>query len=265
MTHEMRQARIAHVRAHVESGKADIAILLANIARSFNVNNSLGLLSDFARANAMLVWYSCQDIRRARQWSAYAARMDFGTSQVQNGLRQPYAMFLALLWPLLANNKTLVEKYLELSRQRYSEKSMKDVRVDEYLLNQVTRAFAGDFELLNEGCAKWLAQPKLSKSQLFNEIDYHFLTALSVGDIDKMRYVLAGMVEPAEIKKHKNFENGYTLDLLSSKASIYAKLAWYHKFEINIVSDYIPVGLLSWDDTCEGSDVEISPDGVLLV
>jgi hypothetical protein len=90
-------------------------------------------------------------------------------------------------------------------------------------------------------------QQKIPKSQELNVLDYKFLAALAQQSEGDMAEVLQAMVSPAELRRHRNIESGYTADLMSSKGLIYAKLAWYHGIKVDIGSDFIPSSLLSWD------------------
>jgi hypothetical protein len=59
-----------------------------------------------------------------------------------------------------------------------------------------------------------------------------------------MTEILNLLVTAHEINRRKNFETGYTEELISTMPVIYAKIAWYHGHEVRVDSPYVPVAWL---------------------
>ena len=71
-------------------------------------------------------------------------------------------------------------------------------------------------------------------------VDHQFYAALAVGDARKMTEILNLLVTAREINRRKDFETGFTDDLISTTAVIYAKIAWHHGHELRLDSPYVP-------------------------
>lgn len=71
-------------------------------------------------------------------------------------------------------------------------------------------------------------------------IDHEFYAALAAGDAERMIEALNLLVTAQEINRRKNLESGYTDDLISTTPVIYAKIAWYHGYELRLDSPYVP-------------------------
>ena len=243
---DKRLGRVQHVTAHADSLSKLLPLMLENIRTGQNIRPTYGQLNSYAITRAVLSWFADGDAAALRSWAKCAARMELRVTLCEK-YYQPYGLFSALVWPLLANDVELVNSYIELSASAYEEKRRTNPRTDEYLLAQVGHAFAGNWATLAENCREWLLQQKIPKSQELNVLDYKFLAALAQQSEGDMAEVLQAMVSPAELRRHRNIESGYTADLMSSKGVIYAKLAWYHGIKVDIGSDFIPSSLLSWD------------------
>jgi hypothetical protein len=61
-------------------------------------------------------------------------------------------------------------------------------------------------------------------------IDYDFYFGLARRDVEKAQVALRQLVAPNSLRARSNDESGYTLDLISTPAVIYAKIAWRHGF-----------------------------------
>jgi hypothetical protein len=55
-----------------------------------------------------------------------------------------------------------------------------------------------------------------------------------------MTEVCQTLVTPKMLKSRINDDSGYMADLICTAAVIYAKIAWYHGFEVHPASPYIP-------------------------
>jgi hypothetical protein len=244
---DKRDARITHIREHLGAGLGDIDPLIDNLRNKFNVGNSLLLLASYAEANAMLAWFSDRYIDEFLEWIFASAQFELDAVLLRSAPRPPYPFFIGMRSPLLSNDIALVQRYLEYFETRYALRRRNDVRADEYLVEQLALAISGEWEHLAVSCERWLGQEKLSQRQVRDVLDYSFLQALSARDRDRMEQALRSMVEPGELRKNAKFESGFTEDLISSKALIYAKVAWLHGINVDIESKFVPVDFLEWD------------------
>lgn len=70
--------------------------------------------------------------------------------------------------------------------------------------------------------------------------DYAFYAALAEGNSEKMQTALYQLLDTKKFNARRNWENGYTQDLIYTCVIIYAKLAWYHGYQIEVDSPYVP-------------------------
>ncbi|MFC5500080.1 Imm49 family immunity protein [Caenimonas terrae] len=67
-----------------------------------------------------------------------------------------------------------------------------------------------------------------------------FLLALAEHDVGKMEAVLQSLVTPRSVAGRNNDESGFTEDLISKAAVIYAKIAWRDGYRLQPNSPLVP-------------------------
>ena len=69
--------------------------------------------------------------------------------------------------------------------------------------------------------------------------------ALADGDKTGMEAALLDMVQPRKVRGRSNDDCGFTADLISTAAVIYAKIAGLHGHELRVDSPYVPAAWLA--------------------
>jgi hypothetical protein len=72
------------------------------------------------------------------------------------------------------------------------------------------------------------------------QADSRYHLALAVGDVPGMEEALAELVEPRLMRRRQAEENGYTQQLICTFAVVYAKIAWFHGYEVQVESPMVP-------------------------
>jgi Immunity protein 49 len=121
---------------------------------------------------------------------------------------------------------------------------------------QMTLALRGDWQSLRERAELFLQDvpPKMKKFA----VDQHFYMALSHGDLPAMQTALEELISP-KVAKIRNpvFGLAFPSEFISSYATLYAKIARRHGYEINlntplIPQEWLPVAALpSYEDPYE--------------
>ncbi len=153
-----------------------------------------------------------------------------------------------LLCPLLSDNKEIIHWYGQffLPTLQLDFKKQPAYQVPchtEHYTVQMGHAILGNWQQLADNCELALAEsPK--KRKLF-QIDYAFLYALAKGDVPAMESALAELVTPkVRVNRQKELGFGLTEKLMYGWGIILAKLAWYHGYEVDVDSPWVPKELL---------------------
>ena len=232
--------RLLHVESYL-SVRSDVAPLVYNIDHDAgNPVGCLGLLSSHALASAMSAWFSHHDLEVMRQWCYVAAKLDQEQYRRTEGQTDsPGAKLLQLLKPLLSNNSTVINWFAHFDGC-YDLKRVENPKTTDFWAYQGVVALRGDWDRLVERCERVISDPPKATSQQKYLIDHQFYLALARGDIGGMQEVLSALVTPKVLRARSNGESGFTDDLISTPAVIYAKLAWFHGQEVHVDSPYIP-------------------------
>lgn len=185
----------------------------------------------------MLSWFVDHDLAAMRQWFYVSARLDQELYKRVNETHSPGAKMLALLHPLLSNHRGLIQWFSQWDRTYdYIDK----VHTRHFWAYQAIVALRGDWERLAARCRAVLRDPPQAKSEQKYLVDHHFYLALSQGDVQGMEAALAQITTPQALRARRIDESGFTADLISKPAVIYAKIAWYHGYEVKPDTPYVP-------------------------
>jgi hypothetical protein len=207
----------------------------------------LSNLNDHFTSLAMKSFYqenSLNQCKAAAYNSAIADRMVLQDKPYPRGSAYPHK----LLCPLLSDNKAIIHWYGQffLPVLRFDFKKQPAFQVPcqaEHYTVQMGHAILGNWQQLADNCELALAEsPK--KRKLF-QIDYAFLYALAKGDVPAMETALAELVAPkVRVNRQKELGFGLTEKLMYGWGVILAKLAWYHGYEVDVDSPWVPKELL---------------------
>lgn len=108
---------------------------------------------------------------------------------------------------------------------------------------QMTLALRGDWVSLRERAELFLSEVPAKMNQFVE--DQKFYLALSEGDVSTMQDVLRGFLTPKAIKaRDKAYAFGIPSSFISGYATLYAKIAWRHGYQVKIDSPFIPAAWL---------------------
>lgn len=239
------EKRIAHIKGHLVAMESNtVGPASRNVRnRTGSPKGSAMRLSSHALACAMDSWFDKQDLARLRQWAYVAARLDKFVYQLDTEKSQGGGM-LGLLAPLLSNERSTIEWFANYDEPFYLDR-VDDHRTFDHLAYQAKLALRGEWRLLAERCKRAIADPPRSSSLQKYVDDYDFYLALADGDKTGMEAALLDMVQPRKVRGRSNDDCGFTADLISTAAVIYAKIAGLHGHELRVDSPYVPAAWLA--------------------
>jgi len=236
-----RSARLKHIKGHLEVDRSNAIYNVTN--RKGSPPNSARSLAGNALANAMYAWFSDRDLKAAKQWAYVSGMLNKLVYQLTENedsfTYSPGGKMLQLLTPLLSDNQTLMDWFVDFDKA-YDQKRVENHKTRDFWAYQTIIALRGDWTRLLERSETVLADPPGASSERKYQDDHHFHLALAKGDVAGMEVALRQIVLPKALAARKNDESGFTEDLISTPAFIYAKIAWRHGYEVSIDSPSIP-------------------------
>lgn len=233
--------RIAHIRAHLDKGFTNLDRAVSNVATGAgSPRGSAMTLSRHAMAKAMNSWFEEGDLQSMRQWCYVAARLGMLIYQFETDTSGPGGKTLHLIAPLLSNNKSVIDWFAHYDAA-YDSKRVENHRTHDFWAYQAMIALRGEWPRLIERCERVLADPPGASAEQKYLGDHRFLLALARQQKAAMEEALHSLVSPKAVRARSNDDSGYTADLISTTAVIYAKIAWLHGYEVRVESPYVPL------------------------
>jgi len=233
-----RDLRLRHVKSHATWDSSwDRTVTLLSEGKGSR-GGCLSNLSRFAFANAIDSWFSSSDIVRCKNWfftTSRVRRERWPLLSADDTSYSPIGVFQDFLPALISDNRTerealramgLILKGVPTNRPIYGAE----------LPHLAIAAIRQEFDQVHRRAEKVLA----AGDEPFFEPDYRFFLALASGDRPGMQAEIAKLLTEDVLAKRENLESGYTQDLISTFAVIYAKLAWLCGYEIVINSPLVP-------------------------
>lgn len=232
-------ARIIHIESHLDGG-FNLENALNNIEHNQGDPTAcIFSLSRHALASAMSAWFSHHDLGLMRQWCYVAAKLDQEGFTRRARYSGPAGRLLQLLKPLLSNHAGLINWFAN-DDDAYDPKRVENPKTWDFWAYQGMVALRGEWDRLIERCERVINDPPKASEHLSYLIDHQFWLALAHGNVGRMQDVLQAIVTPKLLRSRRNFESGYTEDLISTPAVIYAKIAWCHGYKPVVDTPYIP-------------------------
>jgi hypothetical protein len=232
--------RLAHVKSHLDGGFRDIEGTVQNIVQGRGDPMACALdLSRHALASAIFAWFGNHDLNAMKQWFFVAGKLDQLYYQMQENDPEWGRGFPKLFKPLLSDHNALIDWFAHYDLA-YDMKRVENHKTHDFWAYQAIVAIRGDWPRLIERCERIIADPPGASKEQKYLVDHHFYLALAKGDIEKMQSALQEIVSPKAIQARLDYESGYTADLISTPAVIYAKIAWRHGYKVKVDSPYVP-------------------------
>lgn len=199
----------------------------------------LGILSHRVKAKSLMSWFQDHDLQAHKQWAYVAAKINRMIIQMV-----PWDWFPAYehLYALLSDNPDMVNWYKQHKVPYFVASEIKDrdnPKQAAFHGYQAILALNGEWEALAQRCEQILSM-ELTKDKKYL-IDHRFYLALAQGDKSKMEDVLNELTSP-KVARVRNFEQafGLTENLIATHATIYAKIAWRHGYQVEVDSPWVP-------------------------
>lgn len=157
---------------------------------------------------------------------------------------EPWTWFPAYehLYALLSDHEEMIDWYRQHRVSYFFEGEIKDrdnPKQAAFHGYQALLALNGDWDLLRQRCEQILSAD-LKKDRKFL-VEHRFYLALANGDKPGMEAALNELTSP-KVARIRNFGQafGLTEHLIATHATIYAKMAWRHGYEVEVDSPWVP-------------------------
>lgn len=242
---EKQIKRLQHVNGHL-STMFDVKKMSSVIMNRLDHSSAMCLrFESFYLAKAIINWFSENDLDKFKQ-NAYSGALITKFYQLLMEFRRKQIMTVGsgvrvreLLLPLMSDNEPVIN-WLANNDGVFDLKAANNHKTDHFWAYQSRLALRGDWERLRAHCKQLLADPpKVSAAKKYL-VDQYFYLALADGDMTGMEAALSEIVSPKGIRGRYNVESGFTQDLISTDAVVYAKIAWRHGYEVKVDPPYVP-------------------------
>ncbi|MEX3952265.1 Imm49 family immunity protein [Paraburkholderia sp. EG287B] len=196
-------------------------------------------LSSHATAKAMVAWFVHQDLIAMKQWFYLGGNLTRAVYRMVNDTFSPGGKMLALLPPLLSDNDVLVNWFVD-RKSAYDLRRVENHKTHDFWAYQAIIAIQGDWQRLKSRCVRVLADPPTASGEKKYLLDHQFYLALAEGDTPAMEDAIRQIITPRARLARAKDESGFTEDLISTPAVIYAKIAWRHGYHVMIDSPFLP-------------------------
>ncbi|KLU26400.1 hypothetical protein EOS_09680 [Caballeronia mineralivorans PML1(12)] len=235
---EARSKRLAHIEQHLNA--ADLERLIHFFkTKTGDPHACVMLLDSNATATAVVAWFRDHDLSAMKRWFYIGGNLTRMEYRMVNDTLSPGAKMLALLKPLLSDDDLLVNWFVGHSAA-YDPRRVENHKTHDFWAYQATIAIQGDWQRLESRCERILADPPGASGEKKYLGDHRFYMALARGDIPAMEEAIHQIVTPKALSVRGNDESGFTKNLISTPAVIYAKIAWRHGYHVKIDSPFVP-------------------------
>jgi hypothetical protein len=238
---EKREARLEHMRGFFSEIDYAGGFVSAIRNRTGDTAACILALASFAIRNALLSWFDKNDIRTTKNWwhtSATLTKNHYEMKPLKG--HNVGAKFLSLMPPLLSDDDDLIAWYAN-ADAIFDLDRVEDHKTHDFWSYQAIVALRGDWPRLQERCETVLADPPGASKEQKYLIDHRFYLALARGDEQAMNDVIRQLITPKLLSARRNYESGFTGDLISTPAVILCKLAWRAGFHIDTQSPFVPL------------------------
>ncbi|GLS17777.1 hypothetical protein GCM10007874_07920 [Labrys miyagiensis] len=234
-------ARIQHVKKHAVFDENDKEALALIEAKRGNPAACAGSLADHAAASALSSWFDRRSLHDFKAWYFNSACLLKINYLLKPSISGPLLKWAELLAPLLSDDEGVVTWFCN-NDENVSEKDSDNIKTLDYLFYQTKLAIRGEFWLLKERSEAFLANHPSALKKFIP--DFRYFLALANGNSSMMEEILMEFTSSKLLKQRNAMEGGFTRDLVSTPATMYAKIAWRHGFCVNLESSYVPCAWL---------------------
>lgn len=204
----------------------------------------MGCLSNiriFTKGTTINMFFMENDLERFKLWSIITTKLNI---MIQHNSPTDCYLTEDLLLPLVSDNEEIIQWYAT-NRSMYDTQAgdtgdlnnPKDYLFYRY---QSWLALNGHWDELGERCERILAMQDKIKRDRSYLIDHRFYLALAKGQVSEMEAVLLEKCNRRNRALRFYQESGYTAHFIVSYATLFAKLAWRHGYEVDVDTPWIP-------------------------
>lgn len=197
------------------------------------------MLASNASAISVFDFFQSKSLQRAKQWAYVSARL-----KIMLEHEKPESLNLEdLFWALISDNQDVVgwwRQHRLFGHDIKSPDALENIKSDAFIRRQTLRALNGQWDELNLASEQALARPELFKRVRPRLIQFSFYRELAQGNVDGMREILLDMCSPNLRSRSYQYESGLTNNFIVMLATLFAKLAWRHGYELDIDTPWIP-------------------------
>lgn len=189
-------------------------------------------------AKSLVAWFRDHDLQAFKQWAFIAEKLQRMARQLA-----PTESIAApdLMYALFSDHEDIISWFSQHTGYFQNNKDAHNPKQAVYFHYQAFLALRGDWDELKSRCERILAMEHEIKKDRRFLLDQRFYLALAEGNIADMESVLTEMTNPKNARI-RNFEFPFGLEkrLFSGFATLYAKLAWRHGYQLQVDSVWIP-------------------------
>ncbi|SHH63130.1 Imm49 family immunity protein [Massilia sp. CF038] len=199
----------------------------------------LNIVTSYAETKCLLAWFADGDLQAHKQWAYVAAKL--GRMIYQTTPAEWYPAY-SHLYALLSDHPDIVNWYRQHTVSYFVAGEADDrdnPKMAAFHGYQTLLALNGKWDLLAQRSEQILGM-NVTKDKRFL-IDHRFYLALAKGDQAEMESVLRTLTSPT-IARVRNFEHAFafTENLIATHATVFAKIAWRHGFEVELDTPWVP-------------------------
>ncbi len=197
------------------------------------------MLSSNASAISIDNYFRDGDLTKCKQWAYISTKLRIMLEHEKSESLNLEDLF----WALICDDPEILEWWRQ--HRLFGENSRdsdasENIKSDVFIRLQTLRALNGKWDELKLACEQALARPELFKQVRPRLIQFSFYRELARGDVEGMRQILLEMCSPKLRSRSYQYESGLTNNFIVMLATLFAKLAWRHGYELDIDTPWIP-------------------------
>lgn len=201
--------------------------------------NCLSSAAKYAIAHALTAYFQQQDLPGFKQWASVAAKL-----LIMREHEAPYSFnFEEWLWPLLSDNEELIS-WMSQHRLYGIDPAQPGAehKIDSHAYARTIdlHLIRGDMAAVIQACERALAEPEKFAKMKGRLQHFRFFLALAQGNRAEMATILHDMCSRKQRSRSFQFELPLTAYFIVSYATLLAKLAYRHGYELEIDTPWIP-------------------------
>lgn len=231
---EKRKARLASL---IGDGALPSAVSLINEGKG-SFEGCLSSLQSLHEEKADYAWFANKDLQDFKLQSYIAGKLQYIRCKHMN--EEGFLHEATWFYPLFSDYESLIHYWLSFFPESdFFKRRVANPSQNEYRYYQMTLALRGDWEQLAQRAEVFLSDPPTKMKKYMS--DQRFYLALAKGDKAGMEIALTEMTAPKVALKHNgDFYFAFAGRFIACFASLYAKIARRHGYQLDLDTPFIP-------------------------